>query len=261
MMSRTWLIIFTTCLLQSCAVNNPSYEFYRGEIKYQYDSGNTYYKAGKYDKAIASFQKVTKMFPENERGYASLGHAYLAKGDSQNALANYQKAVDRNPDIKESLLPYISYALTSNDTKAGYSLEDLENALNEAKSDNGKKLKSFVTKLNRRQNWIKQNQQLFSERMIQVTDNIIKINLDDLADCQECLYFLALWVVNNYQHNHDSFVNALLQHMRHRADRSDIAYQYGLVLERTGQRVRAIHIYLQNIDNPKVMARIARLRR
>jgi cytochrome c-type biogenesis protein CcmH/NrfG len=43
------------------------------------------------------------MFPESINVYDSLGEAYLAKGDKENALKNYKKSVELNPKSTSGL--------------------------------------------------------------------------------------------------------------------------------------------------------------
>lgn len=46
----------------------------------------------------ATTGRIVKLFPESGNAYDSLGEAYLKAGDKQNALVNYKKAYDLNPE-------------------------------------------------------------------------------------------------------------------------------------------------------------------
>lgn len=48
--------------------------------------------------AIEIFKLVVAEFPESSNAYDSLGEAYLANGDSQLSLVNYEKSLELNPD-------------------------------------------------------------------------------------------------------------------------------------------------------------------
>jgi tetratricopeptide (TPR) repeat protein len=54
---------------------------------------------GKYDVAIAEFQKVVELKPDLASGYASLGAAYFKKGDYDAAIQALQRAVDLNANL------------------------------------------------------------------------------------------------------------------------------------------------------------------
>ncbi|WP_439152176.1 serine hydrolase [Winogradskyella sp.] len=53
-------------------------------------------------KSIEVFKFLTEEFPKNANFYDSLGEAYFVKGDYQNALISFKKALELNPDMKTS---------------------------------------------------------------------------------------------------------------------------------------------------------------
>ena len=53
---------------------------------------------GRLDEAIAVFQFNVARFPESFNVYDSLGEAYAAAGDQKNAIVNYRRSLDRNPN-------------------------------------------------------------------------------------------------------------------------------------------------------------------
>lgn len=52
--------------------------------------GGIYYQIGQYDNAIREFQYAVNLKPDYPNAYYNLGHAYESKGDLQNALTNYE---------------------------------------------------------------------------------------------------------------------------------------------------------------------------
>ena len=52
---------------------------------------------GQVDKAIEIFTLNTKRHPESANVWDSLGEAYVTKGDSKNAIANFKKSLSLNP--------------------------------------------------------------------------------------------------------------------------------------------------------------------
>jgi tetratricopeptide (TPR) repeat protein len=53
---------------------------------------------GNHDKAIEIFTLNTKKFPKSANCYDSLGEAYATKGDKEQAIANFKKALAMNPE-------------------------------------------------------------------------------------------------------------------------------------------------------------------
>ncbi|MDO8366044.1 MAG: tetratricopeptide repeat protein [Saprospiraceae bacterium] len=51
-----------------------------------------------WDKAISVYSGLTKVDPTDQSAFLSLGNAYLAKGDKDNAMANFKAAFDAKPD-------------------------------------------------------------------------------------------------------------------------------------------------------------------
>lgn len=54
-------------------------------------------RRGRVDDAIAVFRVNVEMFPDAFNPYDSLGEAYLARGDTAQAITNYTRSVDLNP--------------------------------------------------------------------------------------------------------------------------------------------------------------------
>ena len=51
-----------------------------------------------WDKAISIYAGLVKSNPADQSAFLSLGNAYLAKGDKENALANFKSASNTNSD-------------------------------------------------------------------------------------------------------------------------------------------------------------------
>jgi len=62
------------------------------------DKGTAYYHKGMYDEAIAEFKKAIEIDPEFAEGYTNLGSAYAAKGMFDEAIAEFKKAIEINPN-------------------------------------------------------------------------------------------------------------------------------------------------------------------
>ncbi|MEL6821073.1 MAG: serine hydrolase, partial [Calditrichota bacterium] len=54
------------------------------------------------DNAIEAFTLNTKLFPDAANCYDSLGEAWLKKGNRKNALANYRKALELDPQMESA---------------------------------------------------------------------------------------------------------------------------------------------------------------
>lgn len=62
------------------------------------DLGYSLIHQGKFDEAIAVFSILNKEFPENWMWLDSLGEAYMKAGRKDEAIENYEKSVQLNPD-------------------------------------------------------------------------------------------------------------------------------------------------------------------
>jgi len=52
----------------------------------------------KTDSAIDILKFNVELFPEEANTYDSLGEAYMIAGDNKNAIKNYQKSLELNPE-------------------------------------------------------------------------------------------------------------------------------------------------------------------
>lgn len=61
--------------------------------------GYQYHNQGKYEAAIASFQKAIEANPDLPNSYTELGNVYRIQGEYEAAIASFQKAIELNPDL------------------------------------------------------------------------------------------------------------------------------------------------------------------
>ncbi|GEC80211.1 hypothetical protein FAQ01_30810 [Flavobacterium aquatile] len=64
--------------------------------------GYTFLKEKSVDDAIIVFQENAKQFPNNANAWDSLGEAYAANQDSENALKSYKKALEIDPSLESA---------------------------------------------------------------------------------------------------------------------------------------------------------------
>lgn len=61
--------------------------------------GTDFFKQGKYQEAIKSFEKVTYKFHENSQAFFNLGLSHLRSGDIDEAIISIEKAIELKPDL------------------------------------------------------------------------------------------------------------------------------------------------------------------
>ena len=72
-------------------------------IQGYYNRGLAYYKAGKYDEAVADYSRVISSTPDaNAELYNNRAIAYLKKGDYENAVKDYSTVISMNPRLPEA---------------------------------------------------------------------------------------------------------------------------------------------------------------
>lgn len=64
--------------------------------------GTDFFKQGKYQEAIKSFEKVAYKFPENSQAFYNLGLSHLRSGDIDEAIISIEKAIELKPDSVEA---------------------------------------------------------------------------------------------------------------------------------------------------------------
>ena len=93
-MKKIILIIFINFLF---SIFYTSADEYKNFI----EEGILLFKEKKFQESISSFEKAKKEMPSNSDPYYYLGKCYFEIGDVENALLNYQKAIELNKDIPE----------------------------------------------------------------------------------------------------------------------------------------------------------------
>lgn len=80
--------------------------------------GGLYYQLGQYDNAIREFQTAVNLKPDYANAYYNLGHAFEQKGDLKSALAQYQNVASLVPNDPKSL-QQIKSEISTIQTKLG----------------------------------------------------------------------------------------------------------------------------------------------
>jgi tetratricopeptide (TPR) repeat protein len=60
--------------------------------------GYAYMKTGRHREALDAYETITRLQPDNSRGFQMTGTAYQNLGDNRQALLNYQRAIELAPD-------------------------------------------------------------------------------------------------------------------------------------------------------------------
>lgn len=63
-----------------------------------FNRGNKFYSEGRYDKAIAEFEKALKLNPKDASSHFGLGNSYFLKKDYKKALGHYKQVVKLKPN-------------------------------------------------------------------------------------------------------------------------------------------------------------------
>ncbi len=80
---------------------NQDEKFLFAERSYNY-RGNAYSALGRLQEALADYQKAIELNPNHYEGYHNRGNVYSDLGRLQEALADYQKAIELNPKSHEA---------------------------------------------------------------------------------------------------------------------------------------------------------------
>ncbi len=66
------------------------------------NQGHEYFQEGKYDEAAAEFQKAIELDPENANAHRNMGSVYSRQDKLEEAVAAYEKAIEIDPDYGEA---------------------------------------------------------------------------------------------------------------------------------------------------------------
>ena len=67
-----------------------------------YNRGTVYYEKGEYDQAILCFDKAIRINPWFAEAYCSRGTAYYQKSEYDQAILDFNKAIEINPGFAEA---------------------------------------------------------------------------------------------------------------------------------------------------------------
>ncbi len=82
--------------------DNPS-DFYVSENRFN-SLGYSYMGQNEFEKAIAIFKLNTEFYPESGNCYDSLAEAFMNIGDNKQAIINYKKALELNPNNQNAAI-------------------------------------------------------------------------------------------------------------------------------------------------------------
>ncbi|WP_349943953.1 tetratricopeptide repeat protein [Lacrimispora sp. BS-2] len=101
-MKRTLALLITIAVLVTvCAACSKSLE--KMSASELLDLGEKYLLEMNYEKAVVCFDQLIKVEPRNPRGYTGLAETYIAKGDTDKAIAVLQDGLGQLPDDHEYL--------------------------------------------------------------------------------------------------------------------------------------------------------------
>jgi tetratricopeptide (TPR) repeat protein len=125
-MHSRWRVLPLLVLLAAGCEDRPSQPSPKEQAEGYYLKGNTEYLAGKFEDALASFNTMKELSPEDPRLPAAMGEVYLSMGRLNDAAAQFELALERDSkrSTNWSRLGFIHAQLGR--------LDDAQNALNKA---------------------------------------------------------------------------------------------------------------------------------
>ena len=85
-----FILVFTACLFTA---------LYAGD---SFKTGNSYYTAGQYDKALEQYGNFIKQEPKKFEGYYNAGDALFRQGQYEQALQMFNKSLELAPKDKDT---------------------------------------------------------------------------------------------------------------------------------------------------------------
>jgi len=258
-MGRILLFIISLIILQACGNYSLRQEFYRGEIRYQLDAGNTLYKQGKLEDAVTAYKKAVHMAPNDAEAHASLGNVYLAKGDMQHAEKQYRRAIALKPELKKALESSLAYALSSPAEGDHATVTSLLEALKVADTGNMQALKEYASAIRDLPAWSANRHRVLNASTWSISQRFLKLyNSGAFASCMDCLELAASWCAEESNPEHFPLIMKTVDTTADKALAATLAYKLGLAYEKNGQHARAMDVYLMFSDDPKIAKRLAR---
>ena len=94
-MKRTfWLLIVIVLLIAAgCATVQTELNDPAAYIK----RGNAYWSEGQYDQAISDYNKALEINPRHAKAYYNRGNTYMSTGQYDQAISDFTKALEINP--------------------------------------------------------------------------------------------------------------------------------------------------------------------
>jgi len=258
-MGRITLFLISLILLQACGNYSLRQEFYRGEIRYQLDTGNTLYKQGKLEDAITAYGKAVRMAPDDAEAHASLGNAYLAKGDMQHAQKQYRRAIALKPELNQALEFSLAYAMSSPAEGDHAMVTDLLKALKLADKGNMRALKDYASAIRDMPAWSANRHRVLNASTRTISQRFLKLyNSGAFASCHDCLELAASWCAEESNPEHFPLIMKAIKGTADKTLAATLAYKLGLAYEKNGQHVRAMDVYLMFPDDPRIAKRLVR---
>jgi tetratricopeptide (TPR) repeat protein len=90
------ILLIVLFFLFSCASTDQKQTQLRDAWAYN-NRGIAYARKGQYDQAISNFNKALEINPRDIKAYHNRGHAYAEKGQYDQAISDYTKALEMNP--------------------------------------------------------------------------------------------------------------------------------------------------------------------
>lgn len=88
---------------------------FKDDARYQLLAGSFFSKTGQSNEAITYLKRAQELIPGKQQVYIELGSAYLNKGDTAMALANFKKAYEMATDNMDTKVIYLIGALYAGD--------------------------------------------------------------------------------------------------------------------------------------------------
>ncbi len=86
----TGTVVLLTSRLSISAAENFALELLHGDGPPLQDE--------RFDDAVAVFELNVELLPQDANAYDSLGEAFMTRGDTEKAIANYEYSLELNPD-------------------------------------------------------------------------------------------------------------------------------------------------------------------
>ena len=94
-MKRTFWLLIVMVLLFAAGCATVQTEL--NDANAYNNRGNAYFIEGQYDQAISDYNKALEINPRNANAYSNRGNVYYHKGQYDQAISDYNKALEINP--------------------------------------------------------------------------------------------------------------------------------------------------------------------